>query len=141
MDKNMDMQTTSRATSPEPSSRCLKLQDLTASIQRFTFFVQDSEYTLNSLQKFGTYDEVDPYVKQLLTSLCKYSALQQQAIGEYTSLLPCDTPGCPTHVTHNTPSKESVEYEIEIEQLELEKITSTKRKENDDGFITPLLGS
>ncbi|GFR20437.1 hypothetical protein TNCT_501331 [Trichonephila clavata] len=73
---------------------------------KITFFVQGSEYTLNSLQKFDNYNEEDPHVKQLLTSLCEYTALQQQAIGEFTSLLPCDTPGCPIDGSpHNTPIK------------------------------------
>ncbi|GFR14715.1 hypothetical protein TNCT_256911 [Trichonephila clavata] len=136
-DKITDKTTTPRATTPQPTRRCLRLQEVSTSLQRLSIFVQGAEFTLTSLQRFGTFDNDDPHVKQTLDSLHEYTSLQAQAEGEYASLLPCDTSGCPYHVSpHNTPSKDSINSETD---MELERINCNKRKDNDDVLSRPLL--
>ncbi|GFR07871.1 hypothetical protein TNCT_365271 [Trichonephila clavata] len=103
-DKVMDPANTSRPTTPQPSARCLKFQELSNTLQKLAIFVQGTEYTLSSRQRCGNFDNDDPYVRQTLDSLHEYTSLQAQVEGEYASLPPCDTIGCPYHVTpNNTP--------------------------------------
>ncbi|GFQ80950.1 hypothetical protein TNCT_134221 [Trichonephila clavata] len=134
-DKDMDSETSSRPTTPQASARCLRFQDLTNTLQRLAIFVQGAEYTLNSLQRLGNLNEDDHLVRQTLDSLNEYTSLQAQAVGEFASLPPCDTIGCPYHVTPiNSPSKYSTTTEMELEP---DRVNLNKRKDNDDGFISP----
>ncbi|GFU84305.1 hypothetical protein TNCV_1251981 [Trichonephila clavipes] len=74
----------------------------------------------------------DPFLAETMKHLETCSEQHQQAVSEFTSHPPCDTPGCTIHSTpHPTPVKEN--------QLEFPQINSVKRKENEDGFASPTL--
>ncbi|GFQ65853.1 hypothetical protein TNCT_425711 [Trichonephila clavata] len=113
----------------------MRFQDLSNTLQKLSIFVQGAEFTLSSLQRFGNFNENDQLVRQTLDSLQEYTSLQAQAEGEFASLPPCDTIGCPYHVTPiNSPSKYSLTTEMELEP---DRLNINKRKDNDDGFISP----
>ncbi|GFR21511.1 hypothetical protein TNCT_279701 [Trichonephila clavata] len=135
IDKDMDSETLSRPTTPQASARCMRFQELSNTLHKLSIFVQGAEFTLSSLQRFGNFNENDHLVRQTLDSLQEYTSLQAQAEGEFASLPPCDTIGCPYHVTPiNSPSKYSITTEMELEP---DRLNLNKRKDNDDGFISP----
>ncbi|GFT36582.1 DUF1758 domain-containing protein [Trichonephila clavipes] len=69
--------------------------------------------------------------------------LKSSTGGEFSSLSPCDTPGCPFHHTpHRSPTKLSENSQTSTNESEngnLVKKNPQKRKENEDVFITPPL--
>ncbi|GFY64823.1 hypothetical protein TNIN_311061 [Trichonephila inaurata madagascariensis] len=68
-----------------------------------------------------------------LQSLNALQASHQSAVSEFSSLPTCETPGCTVHNTpHNSPAKNLIQV-----FPPLPKTSSTKRRENDDGFTSP----
>ncbi|GFX37780.1 nucleic-acid-binding protein from transposon X-element [Trichonephila clavipes] len=78
-----------------------------------------------------------PTANQLL----EYTRICNIAVSEFSSLPPCNLPGCPIHHTpHSTSSEISSQPDnINDNGIELVKNVPQKRKENDDVFITQPL--
>ncbi|GFY66660.1 hypothetical protein TNIN_234091 [Trichonephila inaurata madagascariensis] len=75
----------------------------------------------------------DESMNHLLQSLNALQASHQSAASEFSSLPNCDAPGCTVHNTpHNSPAKHLMQ-----DFPPLPKTSSTKRKDNDDGFTSP----
>ncbi|GFY65567.1 hypothetical protein TNIN_245891 [Trichonephila inaurata madagascariensis] len=74
----------------------------------------------------------DPEVTELFQRLKFYQEELRRSKCEYGILSPCTTSGCTVHGTPpSSPSKSLKDYPA------LPKINSNKRKESDDGFISP----
>ncbi|GFY55522.1 hypothetical protein TNIN_196371 [Trichonephila inaurata madagascariensis] len=102
----LDSRKPSRSSTPTPSILCQRHSDLADDIQRLSIMIQGTKDTLNSLQKYGTYNPQDAHVLHLQDLLQTYSSDHHTAVSEFSSLPPCDTPGCPYHHTpRSTPSK------------------------------------
>ncbi|GFS57671.1 hypothetical protein TNIN_366831 [Trichonephila inaurata madagascariensis] len=65
----MDSRTPSRPSTPVLSPQCQRRIFLNAEIQKFTFLAQGLETSLESIRRFGTVDENDPYVVKTRTEL------------------------------------------------------------------------
>ncbi|GFY71866.1 hypothetical protein TNIN_5141 [Trichonephila inaurata madagascariensis] len=138
---NMDSRTPSRPSTPVLSPQCQRRIFLNAEIQKFTFLAQGLETSLESIRRFGTVDENDPYVVKTRTELQDYNSLLNLAVSEFNSLSVCDLSGCPHHNTPlSSPSKNSVISHITLNENDSISVPSKtlKRKDtDDDGFITP----
>ncbi|GFY46081.1 hypothetical protein TNIN_18281 [Trichonephila inaurata madagascariensis] len=140
----LDSRTPSRSSTPTPSILCQSRIDLTDDIQRYSILIQGTNDTLNSLQRYGNFNPEDTHVLHLRSLLQSYSSNHHLAVSEFSSLSPCDTPDCPYHHTpHSTPSKNPQNSQETVSDNALNgdivKNISHKRKDNEDGFITPLL--
>ncbi|GFY34569.1 PRE_C2HC domain-containing protein [Trichonephila clavipes] len=112
-------------------------QQLTDDIQKYTLLCQGTESTLKSLTLYGKYNSEDPVVASLQNQLLEYTRTYNIAVSQFSSLPPCNLPGCPIH---HTPSEISSQPDnFNDNGIELVKNVPQKRKENDDGFITPPL--
>ncbi|GFX66174.1 RNA-directed DNA polymerase from mobile element jockey [Trichonephila clavipes] len=136
-----DSRSPSRPASPTPTATCQRHQQLADEIQKFTLLIQGINSTLKSLTTYGKFNTEDPVVASLQTQLLEYTRVYNIAVSEYSSLPPCDAHGCPIHHTpHGTPSETNSQNDNFNENgTEIIKNISQKRKENDDGFITPQL--
>ncbi|GFS56045.1 hypothetical protein TNIN_394561 [Trichonephila inaurata madagascariensis] len=86
-----------------------------------------------------TIDSIAPYapddseLADLYTRQAYLEQRRQQAVSEFNTLPRCNTPGCQIHATPlNSPTKCNKD-----EFPELPQKVSSKRKESDDGFISP----
>ncbi|GFY76943.1 uncharacterized protein TNIN_445781 [Trichonephila inaurata madagascariensis] len=121
---------TSRTSSPDLFTPCEQLIQVQNEIKKFTLLTLGAQQSLNSLAPFMTTD--DPEVSELFQRLKFYQDELRRSECEYGTLSPCTTPGCAVHGTPpSTPSKSLKDYPA------LPKINSNKRKESDDGFISP----
>ncbi|GFY66760.1 hypothetical protein TNIN_452131 [Trichonephila inaurata madagascariensis] len=109
-------------------STCQRLQDLAYRIKRETILISYQEATLNALRLNGIADNESLSLQ--LKILKDIQARHQSAVSEFSSLPPCDTPGC---TEHNTLSKKNLMQDFPP----LPKTNSTKRKEKDDSFTSP----
>ncbi|GFT96331.1 uncharacterized protein TNCV_2081861 [Trichonephila clavipes] len=132
-----DSRSPSRPATPTPTATCQRHQQLADEIQKFTLLIQGLNSTLKSLTTYGKFNTEDPVVASLQTQLLEYTRVYNIAVSEYSSLPPCDALGCPIH---GTPSETNSQNEnFNDNGAEIIKNISQKRKENDDGFITPPL--
>ncbi|GFS61124.1 uncharacterized protein TNIN_323691 [Trichonephila inaurata madagascariensis] len=121
---------TSRTSSPDLFTPCEQLIQVQNEIKKFTLLTLGAQQSLNSLAPFMTTD--DPEVSELFQRLKFYEEELRRSECEYGTLSPCTTPGCAVHGTPpSTPSKSLKDYPA------LPKTNSNKRKESDDGFISP----
>ncbi|GFY76257.1 hypothetical protein TNIN_420941 [Trichonephila inaurata madagascariensis] len=113
-------------------SNCRKLQLLATMIKSHAADVESSKQLINVIISKG-YTKQDPFLLETYQRLEDCSLRHQQAVSEFASHPPYDTPGCTIHSTlHSTPVKENLE-----EFPPLPK--SVKRKDNEDVFTSPLL--
>ncbi|GFW15254.1 hypothetical protein TNCV_173991 [Trichonephila clavipes] len=132
-----DSRSPSRPATPVPTATCQRHQQLADEIQKFTLLIQGLNSTLKSITTYGKFNTEDPVVASLQTQLHEYTRVYNIAVSEYSSLPPCDALGCPIH---GTPSETNSQNETFHDNgAEPIKNISQKRKENDDGFITPPL--
>ncbi|GFT60808.1 hypothetical protein TNCV_984671 [Trichonephila clavipes] len=132
-----DSRSPSRPATPVPTATCQRHQQLADEIQKFTLLIQGLNSTLKSITTYGKFNTEDPVVASLQTQLHEYTRVYNIAVSEYSSLPPCDALGCPIH---GTPSETNSQNETFNDNgAEPIKNISQKRKENDDGFITPPL--
>ncbi|GFW74198.1 hypothetical protein TNCV_2524021 [Trichonephila clavipes] len=88
-------------------------------------------HTIECITPFTPDD--DPDLAALYSRQAYFDERRRQAIGEYSTLPRCNTPGCQVHSTpFNSPTKSKND-----EFPELPKKTSSKWKESEDGFISP----
>ncbi|GFY50923.1 hypothetical protein TNIN_466431 [Trichonephila inaurata madagascariensis] len=121
---------TSRTSSPDLFTPCEQLIQVQNEIKKFTLLTLGAQQSLNSLAPFMTTD--DPEVSELFQRLKFYEEELRRSECEYGTLSPCTTPGCAVYGTPpSTPSKSLKDYPA------LPKTISNKRKESDDGFISP----
>ncbi|GFX60848.1 hypothetical protein TNCV_1311411 [Trichonephila clavipes] len=136
-----DSRTPSRPSTPTPTAICQRHQQLTDDIQKYTLLCQGTESTLKFLTLYGKYNPEDPVVASLQNQLLEYTRTCNIAVSEISSLPPSNLPGCPIHHTpDSTPSEISSQPDnFNDNGIELVKNVPQKRKEKDDGFITPPL--
>ncbi|GFX09256.1 hypothetical protein TNCV_2880721 [Trichonephila clavipes] len=136
-----DSRTASRPATPTQTATCQRHQQLTDEIQKYTLIIQGTNSTLKSLTTYGKFNTEDPVVASLQNQLLEYTRIYNIAVSEYSSLPPCDVLGCPIHHTpHCSPSETNSQSDnFNENEMEIVKNISQKRKENDDGFITPPL--
>ncbi|GFS56502.1 hypothetical protein TNIN_349511 [Trichonephila inaurata madagascariensis] len=121
---------TSRTSTPDFFTPCEQLIQVQNDIKKFTLLSIGVQQSLNSLAPFMTAD--DPEVTELFQRLKFYQEELKRSECEYGTLPPCTTSGCTVHGTPpSSPSKSLKDYPA------LPKLNSNKRKESDDGFISP----
>ncbi|GFU91152.1 nucleic-acid-binding protein from transposon X-element [Trichonephila clavipes] len=120
---------TSRPSSPELSTPCEQLIQIHSNIRKFSLLAKGTEDSLRLLSPYMKAN--DPEVVDLFARLKYYQEQHHDAECEYGTLY-CTTPGCTVHGTPPpTPNISQQEFPA------LPKINSQKRKENDDGFVSP----
>ncbi|GFV84944.1 nucleic-acid-binding protein from transposon X-element [Trichonephila clavipes] len=120
---------TSRPSTPELSTPCEQLIQIHSNIRKFSLLAKGTEDSLRILSPYMKAN--DPEVVDLFARLKYYQEQHHNAECEYGTLY-CTTPGCTVHGTPPpTPNISQQEFPA------LPKITSQKRKENDDGFVSP----
>ncbi|GFU39660.1 hypothetical protein TNCV_2802611 [Trichonephila clavipes] len=137
----LESRTPSRSSTPTPSSLCAKRTELANDIQQLSLLIQGTNDTIYSLIRFGSFNPDDENVGMLQNLLHNYTSKHLQTVSEFSSLSPCDTPGCPLHHTPPSyPTKLSQALQHSNNEIvNLVKNPPQKRKENEDGFITPPL--
>ncbi|GFS46680.1 hypothetical protein TNIN_289461, partial [Trichonephila inaurata madagascariensis] len=121
---------TSRSSTPDLFIPCEQLIQVQNDIKKFTLLSIGAQQSLNSLAPFMTAD--DPEVTDLFQRLKYYQEEIKRAECEYGTLPSCTTSGCTVHGTPpSSPTKSLKDYTA------LPKLNSNKRKESDDGFISP----
>ncbi|GFT74014.1 hypothetical protein TNCV_1655711 [Trichonephila clavipes] len=135
MDSNSNMECqniplpTSRPSTPELSTPCEQLIQIHSNIRKFSLLAKGTEDSLRLLSPYMKAN--DPEVVDLFARLKYYQEQHHNAECEYGTLY-CTTPGCTVHGTPPpTPNISQQEFPA------LPKINSQKRKENDDGFVSP----
>ncbi|GFX21639.1 nucleic-acid-binding protein from transposon X-element [Trichonephila clavipes] len=119
---------TSRPSTPELSTPCEQLIQIHDNIRKFSLLAKGTEDSLRLLSPYMKAD--DPEVVDLFARLKYYQEQHRNAECEYGSLS-CSTPGCTVHGTPPTPNISQQEFPA------LPKVNAQKRKENDDGFVSP----
>ncbi|GFU83023.1 nucleic-acid-binding protein from transposon X-element [Trichonephila clavipes] len=119
---------TSRPSTPELSTPCEQLIQIHDNIRKFSLLAKGTEDSLRLLSPYMKAD--DPEVVDLFARLKYYQEHHRNAECEYGTLS-CSTPGCTVHGTPPTPNISQQEFPA------LPKVNSQKRKENDDGFVSP----
>ncbi|GFV15995.1 PRE_C2HC domain-containing protein [Trichonephila clavipes] len=95
--------------------------------KKFTIVVENTKAGLKTLL-FAGIPEDDPTILDHNRRLEEYQRLRQYSVSEFTSQPFCNTPGC---TIHHTPSCSPIKI------TQNTKSTATKRKENEDGYISP----
>ncbi|GFX37331.1 nucleic-acid-binding protein from transposon X-element [Trichonephila clavipes] len=120
----------SRSSTPSLTN-CERLQLVQQDLKKFSIMLSNVSHTIECIAPITSDD--DPDLAALYSRQAYFDERQQQALGELSSLPRCDTPGCRVHSTPcNSPTKNKTE-----EIPELPKKISSKRKESEDGFISP----
>ncbi|GFY54395.1 hypothetical protein TNIN_203871 [Trichonephila inaurata madagascariensis] len=122
---------TSRSSTPDDLfTPCEQLIQVQNEIKKFTLLTIGAQQSLNSLVPFMTAD--DPEVTELFQRLKFYQEELKKAECEYGTLPTCSTSGCTVHGTPpSSPTKSLKDYPA------LPKSNPIKRKESNDGFISP----
>ncbi|GFX84729.1 uncharacterized protein TNCV_725361 [Trichonephila clavipes] len=125
---------TSRPGTPEdlftPCERLIQVQN---EIKKFTLLTIGARDSLNSLAPFMSVD--DPEVTELFNRHKFYQEELQRSECEYGTLPSCSTSGC---TVHGTPPASPVKNVKDNPALpNIKSNNSNKRKESDDGFISP----
>ncbi|GFT74771.1 hypothetical protein TNCV_2516711 [Trichonephila clavipes] len=95
----IESRTPSRPSTFTPTTLCLRRKTFTDDIQKFTLLVQGANSTLESLKRFGNYNGEDSFVTTIQNQPLEYTKLHNLAVSEFSSLPPCNSPGCPGHYT------------------------------------------
>ncbi|GFY72208.1 hypothetical protein TNIN_341231 [Trichonephila inaurata madagascariensis] len=111
-------------------TNCERLNDITTDIKKFGIVIENIQSTIRALHLNGINDDNDPTLMDQNRRLQEYQRLQHLAVSEFRSQPLCDIPGCTIHHTpSNSPTKSK--------KLETFKTPATKRKDNEDGYISP----
>ncbi|GFX43048.1 nucleic-acid-binding protein from transposon X-element [Trichonephila clavipes] len=139
-DDNMDSRTPSRPSTPTATAKCIRYTEMTDEISGLATSIQANEDIIKGMLRFGNLYPDDECIVLQQNLLQTLRTKHDQRVSEFSSLSPCDTPGCPRHHTPpSSPSKINVAHLSNNENLNRNKIQSQKRKENEDGFISPPL--
>ncbi|GFV85320.1 putative RNA-directed DNA polymerase from transposon X-element [Trichonephila clavipes] len=65
--------------SPTPTQNCSRLQLLAKEVDQYSTFVRGQQFIIVTLKTCGVNDTKNPYVKELLNSLCEFTDLHHQA--------------------------------------------------------------
>ncbi|GFX21436.1 nucleic-acid-binding protein from transposon X-element [Trichonephila clavipes] len=115
-------------------TNCERLNQVQSEIKKFTLLTIGARDSLNSLAPFMSID--DPEVTELFNRHKFYQEELHRSECEYGILPPCSTLGCTIHGTPPaSPDKNLNEYPAL--PTTNSKNNSNKRKESDDGFISP----
>ncbi|GFV93402.1 hypothetical protein TNCV_4540131 [Trichonephila clavipes] len=131
LDNVMDLSLPSSNESSRPGTptetNCERLISIKNDIEKFGIVVENTKAGLKTLL-FAGIPENGPTILDHNRRLEEYQRLQQLAVSEFTSQPYCNTPGC---TIHHTPSCSPIKTNPNT------KTTATKRKENEDGYISP----
>ncbi|GFY08142.1 hypothetical protein TNCV_1355551 [Trichonephila clavipes] len=120
----------SRSSTPTMTN-CERQQMVNQDLKKISIMLSNVTHTIECIAPFTPDD--DPDLAALYSRQAYFDERRRQAIGEYSTLPRCNTPGCQVHSTpFNSPTKSKND-----EFPELPKKTSSKRKESEDGFISP----
>ncbi|GFV83591.1 hypothetical protein TNCV_5120811 [Trichonephila clavipes] len=130
MDLENNSLSSSRSSTPTMTN-CERQQMVKQDLKKFSIMLSNVTHTIQCIAPF-TLDD-DPDLAALYSRQAYFDERRRQAIGEYSTLPRCNTPGCQVHSTpFNSPTKSKND-----EFPELPKKTSSKQKESEDGFISP----
>ncbi|GFU93867.1 hypothetical protein TNCV_1660911 [Trichonephila clavipes] len=115
------------------SSNCQDLLRAATEIKALAPSIELVHSQISNLITQGMTDPDDPVILEKSQLLERLNGYYQQAMSHFTSLPPCDIPNCTRHTPTNTPVRD------DQTESPLPKPTSSKRKENNDGFISPPL--
>ncbi|GFX31365.1 hypothetical protein TNCV_2061811 [Trichonephila clavipes] len=127
MDLSLPSSTDSTRPGTPTETNFERLVSIKNDIEKFSIVVESTKAGLKTLL-FAGIPENDPTILDHNRRLEEYQRLQQLAVSEFTSQPYCNTPGC---TIHNTPSCSSIKTTQNL------KITATKRKENENGYVSP----
>ncbi|GFW47321.1 hypothetical protein TNCV_2648091 [Trichonephila clavipes] len=131
MDLSLPSSTNSNGPGTPTESNCERLVSIKNDIEKFGIVVENTKARIKTLI-FAGVPESDPTIVDHNRRLEEYQRLQQRAVSEFTSQPYCNTPGCTiNHTPNNSP--------IKIITQNLGKFTATKRKDNEDGYISPSI--
>ncbi|GFX64761.1 hypothetical protein TNCV_4682361 [Trichonephila clavipes] len=112
-------------------SNCRNLLYLTRQIATQDVQLKSNKILMQALTGKGHPGE-PPFLMETYQRFKKYKMERQQLINELSFLRPCDTPDCTIHATASaTPVNDNLLYSPLIK-------TSTKCKENEEGFTSPI---
>ncbi|GFW92677.1 hypothetical protein TNCV_519931 [Trichonephila clavipes] len=115
------------------SSKCQDLLRAATEVKALAPSIELVHSQISNLITQGQTDPDDPAILVKSQLLERLNGYYQQAVSLITSFPPCDIPNCTRHTPTNTPVKD------DQTESPLPKPTSTKRKENNNGFISPPL--
>ncbi|GFY47102.1 hypothetical protein TNIN_109441 [Trichonephila inaurata madagascariensis] len=120
-----------RSSSPNITN-CERLQIVNSELRKFSILHANVSHAIEAAAPFAQEDDTD--LADMYTRQGFLEQRRQQAVSDVTTLPRCNTPGCRIHSTPvNSPSKRN-----DNEFPELPKKISSKRKESEDGFISPI---
>ncbi|GFY40913.1 hypothetical protein TNIN_178041 [Trichonephila inaurata madagascariensis] len=138
LDQHTDMdlaQSTSSSSLTRSSTpiltNCERLQIANSELRKFSILHANVSHAIEAAAPYAQEDDSD--LADMYSRQGYLEQRKQQAVSNLTTLPRCNTPGCRIHSTPvNSPSKINVNDFPELPQ----KISS-KRKESEDGFISP----
>ncbi|GFS31848.1 hypothetical protein TNIN_260411 [Trichonephila inaurata madagascariensis] len=133
---DMDLAHTISSSSSTRSStpimtNCERLQIANSELRKFSILHANVLHAIEAAAPYAQNDDSD--LADMYSKQGYLEQRRQQAVSDLATLPRCNTPGCRIHSTPvNSPTKTNVN-----DFPELPKKASSKRKESDDGFISP----
>ncbi|GFY38954.1 hypothetical protein TNIN_225091 [Trichonephila inaurata madagascariensis] len=112
-------------------TNCERLQIANSELRKFSILHANVSHAIEAAAPYAQDDDSD--LADMYSRQGYLEQRRQQAVSDLSTLPRCNTPGCRIHETPvNSPTKANVN-----DFPELPKKASSKRKESDDGFISP----
>ncbi|GFY50183.1 hypothetical protein TNIN_9371 [Trichonephila inaurata madagascariensis] len=133
---DMDLAHTISSSSSTRSStpimtNCERLQIANSELRKFSILHVNVSHAIEAAAPYAQDDDSD--LTDMYSRQGYLEQRRQQAVSDLSTLPRCNTPGCRIHETPvNSPTKANVN-----DFPELPKKAGSKRKESDDGFISP----